>query len=121
MSTTSRSPKEAKGIAVAKASIPRALREQVWITYAGHQFERKCLIPWCQNTMSVFDFHVAHDVPESVGGATTIANLRPICARCNLSMGATYTVQQWAALSPTGGRPRGWWSYLCGCFFRPLQ
>ena len=89
-----------KAIPITKATIPRALREQVWVTYAGRQFERKCLIPWCQNRMTVFDFHVAHDVPESAGGATNIGNLRPICSRCNLSMGATYTVQQWAALSP---------------------
>jgi hypothetical protein len=110
-----------KGIAIAKATIPRALREQVWVTYAGRQFECKCLIPWCQNTMTVFDFHVAHDVPESVGGATTIANLRPICSRCNLSMGATYTVQQWAALSPAPapvGPRRNCWEWLCACFRR---
>ena len=106
----------AKGITVSKATIPRALREQVWITYAGRQFERKCLIPWCQNVMTVFDFHVAHDVPESVGGATTIVNLRPICSRCNLSMGATYTVQQWAELSPaTGGARSCWRRFLCCC------
>ena len=82
----------------AKATIPRALREQVWIQYAGRVFERKCLIPWCSNTMTVFDFHVGHDVPESAGGATELANLRPICARCNLSMGATYTVAEWSRL-----------------------
>jgi hypothetical protein len=112
----SRTSNQAKGIAVTKASIPRALREQVWITYAGRLFERKCLIPWCQNAMSVFDFHVAHDVPESVGGATTIGNLRPICSRCNLSMGATYTVKQWSALSPMSAPPQSFWSWICGCF-----
>jgi 5-methylcytosine-specific restriction endonuclease McrA len=85
---------------IIKASIPRALREQVWVTYAGRVYERKCLVPWCQNTMSVFDFHVGHDVPESAGGKTDIPNLRPICARCNLSMGNEYTVAEWSVLSP---------------------
>ena len=49
--------------------------------------------------MTAFDFHVGHDVPESHGGATEIANLRPICARCNLSMGSQYTIREWSALS----------------------
>jgi 5-methylcytosine-specific restriction endonuclease McrA len=98
--TRSQSPhKKAGGGPVEKASIPKALREQVWITYAGRRFERRCLIPWCKNTMTVFDFHVGHNVPESVGGATEIANLRPICARCNLSMGANYSITEWSALS----------------------
>jgi hypothetical protein len=96
--------------ATEKQTIPRALREQVWITYAGRCFQRKCLIPWCQNTMTVFDFHVGHDTPESAGGATNIQNLRPICARCNLSMGADYTIQQWCAISAP---KRTLWQRLC--------
>jgi 5-methylcytosine-specific restriction endonuclease McrA len=96
---------------VEKASIPKALREQVWVTHAGRHFERKCLVPWCANTMTVFDFHVGHDVPESEGGATELANLRPICARCNLSMGSQYTIRQWSKLS----RPRRTWSQWFRC------
>lgn len=109
-----------KALKVSKASVPRALREQVWITYAGRVFERKCLIPWCQNTMSVFDFHMGHDVPESGGGATDIMNLRPICSRCNLSMGDTYTIRQWSALSAAVSAPRSCWSRLWCCFRRPV-
>lgn len=106
----SHSSKSIADVKVVKASIPKALREQVWLTYAGRVYERRCLVPWCQNRMNVFDFHVGHDVPESQGGATEIANLRPICARCNLSMGSTFTVQEWSRLS----RPVRPW-YLC-CF-----
>jgi 5-methylcytosine-specific restriction endonuclease McrA len=84
-----------------KQNIPRAIREQVWITYAGPRFQRKCLIPWCKNIITAFDFHVGHDVPEAQGGSLEIANLRPICARCNLSMGSQYTIREWAALSST--------------------
>ena len=82
-----------------KANLPKALREQVWIQYAGKHFERKCLIPWCKNIITVFDFHVGHDLPECKGGKTEIENLRPICIRCNLSMGSQYTIQEWAKLS----------------------
>ena len=81
-----------------KAPIPRALREQVWLTHIGRAFEHKCLIDWCQNNISVFNFHVAHNIPESRGGATDIGNLHPICARCNQSMGAHYTIKEWNAL-----------------------
>jgi 5-methylcytosine-specific restriction endonuclease McrA len=89
-----------------KTSIPKALREQVWITHTGRRFETKCLVPWCTNIMTVFDFHVGHDIPESRGGATEIANLKPICARCNLSMGSSYTIHEWASLSKPVSR---WW------------
>jgi len=100
----------------AKAAIPRALREQVWVQYAGRVFEQKCLIPWCSNTMTVFDFHVGHDVPESVGGATELANLRPICARCNLSMGAGATIAEWSRLSALPRRT--WWGWITQCWRR---
>lgn len=102
----------------AKAAIPKALREQVWLTYVGRRYESKCIVPWCRNTMTIFDFHVGHDVPEAHGGATEIANLRPVCARCNLSMGATYTVQQWATLSRPPRRTWAQWLCRCGCWHR---
>ena len=86
-----------------KAHIPKALREQVWIQYVGCNFEVKCIIPWCQNKMTVFDFHVGHNIPESHGGKTDIENLRPICARCNLSMGNSYSISQWAQFGNTIG------------------
>lgn len=103
-----------------KMAIPKALREQVWIQYAGRCFERKCLIPWCENTMTVFDFHVGHNIPESLGGATDINNLRPICARCNLSMGNQYTVDSWSTLTPPrdAGHQTRWWSCLRRIFKR---
>ena len=87
------------GPSYTKMNIPKALREQVWITYAGRRFDRKCLVPWCVNRMTVFDFHVGHNIPESQGGATDISNLVPVCARCNLSMGSQYTVTEWGELS----------------------
>jgi 5-methylcytosine-specific restriction endonuclease McrA len=78
-----------------KTTIPRALREQVWRKNVGDKFESKCFIDWCTNRMTVFDFHVGHNRPESKGGATELLNLKPICSRCNLSMGNTYTIEQW--------------------------
>lgn len=89
-----------------KAKIPKALREQVWRTHAGAVFETKCIVKWCSNRMTVFDFEVGHNVPESRGGATEISNLRPICGRCNKSMGNRYTITQWNELSQEVVAPR---------------
>jgi len=82
-----------------KDKIPKALREQVWITHVGKKFETKCTIRWCKNTITVFDFQSGHNVPESKGGVTEISNLRPICSRCNSSMNDSYTIDEWIQLS----------------------
>ena len=82
-----------------KAKIPKALREQVWIAKMGKKFESKCRTSWCTNKITVFDFQCGHDIPESFGGETTIYNLIPICARCNLSMSNTYTFKEWTEIS----------------------
>ena len=78
-----------------KATIPKALREQVWLKTIGKKYEHECYIPWCKNKMTVFDFHVGHNKPESQGGTLDIDNLEAICARCNLSMSDNYTIDEW--------------------------
>jgi 5-methylcytosine-specific restriction endonuclease McrA len=78
-----------------KSKIPKALREQVWLTYMGRRFEGKCKVVWCKNQISVFDFQCGHNIPESKGGKTNLGNLLPICSRCNISMGNEYTIDQW--------------------------
>ena len=82
-----------------KVAIPKALREQVWISWVGKKFCNKCSVTWCENIISVFDFECGHNVPESKGGATDINNLRPICGKCNRSMGDEYTIDEFSALS----------------------
>ena len=66
-----------------KQTIPKAIREQCWIAVFGEIFKHKCYIPWCKNTINVFDFHVGHDIPESKGGSIDIFYLYPICSKCN--------------------------------------
>jgi 5-methylcytosine-specific restriction endonuclease McrA len=85
-----------------KQKIPTAVREQVWIHHMGRVFEGKCPVAWCKNRITVFDFQSGHNVPESKGGETSVENLIPICARCNLSMSDNYTIDQWvSAFSPS--------------------
>lgn len=87
--------KKAKKNKYSKKKIPKALREQVWIYHFGEKFNHKCFVDWCDNQINVFDFHVGHNIPESKGGNLKIQNLKPICARCNLSMGDRYTITKW--------------------------
>jgi hypothetical protein len=82
-----------------KAYIPKAVREQCWIQNFGKCFKHKCYVNWCKNSINVFDFHVGHDKPESKGGTLDIHNVKPICARCNLSMSDKYSISEWIKLS----------------------
>ncbi len=88
-----------KKIKTKKVKIPKALREQVWITHFGKTFEHKCYINWCSNIITVFDFETGHNIPESKGGQTVIENLFPLCSRCNKSMNNHYTIDEFNLLS----------------------
>jgi 5-methylcytosine-specific restriction endonuclease McrA len=85
-----------------KATIPKALKEQVWIKWCGERFSNKCTVVWCTNKITVFDWEAGHNIPESKGGGTTLDNLQPICGRCNKSMGNKYSIDEWNKL---GGLP----------------
>lgn len=83
-----------------KVKIPRALREQVWLLHCGDKlFKHKCLVTWCENTMTPFQFEVGHNIPESKGGTIDLDNLRPICGKCNKSMGDRYTIEEFGDIS----------------------
>ena len=83
-----------------KKKIPLAIREQVWIAYLGDKaFRHKCHVKWCENIITPFTFEVGHNVPESKGGRTSIDNLRPICSKCNKSMGDSYTIEEFSDIS----------------------
>jgi len=97
-----------------KEKIPKALREQVWLTHIGKKYDSKCYIPWCKNKITVFDFQSGHNVPESKGGSTDLTNLRPICSRCNSSMNDTYTIDEWIKLSKPASKWKLFWEkYTC--------
>ena len=72
-----------------KKNIPKAMKRVVWDTYIGAEVGlTKCLC--CQHAdIRQIEFHCGHVVAETNGGSTTVDNLRPICAQCNLSMGKT--------------------------------
>lgn len=103
-----------------KDKIPKALREQVWLTHVGKKYESKCFIRWCSNRITVFDFQSGHNVPESKGGSTDLLNLRPICSRCNSSMNDMYTIDEWVELSRPVSKWKVFWQrYTCTIQCKP--
>jgi len=81
-----------------KKTIPKSLKENVWVKWVGESYSAKCYIEWCKNKITPFTFEAGHDIPESKGGKTCIENLRPICASCNKSMGDRYTIAEYSKL-----------------------
>jgi hypothetical protein len=71
-----------------KKAIPKVVKDLTWKTHIGDDIAKtKCLC--CgQNEIKMNSFHCGHVVAESAGGSNTVDNLRPVCASCNLSMGA---------------------------------
>jgi 5-methylcytosine-specific restriction endonuclease McrA len=54
--------------------------------------------------INVFNFETGYRVPESKGGTLDIDNLRPICAKCNRSMGDNYTIDEFSKISKRSSR-----------------
>lgn len=81
---------------IKKKTIPKSLKENVWIHYIGENFTGKCSVEWCNKKITPFTFETGHNVPESKGGHTSIENLRPICASCNKSMGNRYSIDEYS-------------------------
>jgi len=83
---------------LARPNIPKAIRQQVWLQYVGEKFKSSCYIKWCTNKITIFNYHVGHNIPHSKGGNLDVENLRPICVNCNLSMSDNYTIDEWNKL-----------------------
>ena len=79
-----------------KAKIPLAMKQTVWVNQFGEVYKHKCVTKWCHRIITVFDFEVGHNIPESKGGVTSPENLRPICRQCNIGMGNRYTIDEWS-------------------------
>lgn len=71
-----------------KKTISASKKRDVWYTYIGKDVgSSKCLC--CKNEEIIqINFHCGHIISEKDGGTLNIDNLRPICSKCNLSMGS---------------------------------
>lgn len=70
-----------------KKKINDSLKTSVWNKYFGSSVgETDCFC--CGSTkINQRDFHAGHVLAEATGGETNLENLRPICSKCNQSMG----------------------------------
>jgi hypothetical protein len=68
-----------------KIKISEALKTSVWNKYVGELIGSKECLCCGISKMSSRDFHCSHVIAEAKGGSTTLDNLRPTCAKCNLS------------------------------------
>ena len=70
-----------------RKSMPRSVRDALWINYFGESFSGKCYC--CKEELKIIGsgWHCGHIVSVKDGGKDDISNLRPVCACCNLSMG----------------------------------
>ena len=71
-----------------KKVIPKTLKRQVWETHIGREKGTGLCFCCKRQTIQQIEFHCGHYISEANGGQTTLENLRPICAQCNLSMGS---------------------------------
>lgn len=67
--------------------IPAAVRTCVWNRFIGEAIGKGECFTGCGSTITQANFHCGHIVARKHGGNTKIENLRPICQRCNTSMG----------------------------------
>lgn len=70
-----------------KKSVPKVVKDHAWNRWIGDEVAKtKCLCCGL-NEIKMNSFHCGHIIAEVNGGKTSVENLRPICASCNLSMG----------------------------------
>ena len=69
-----------------KKGIPKVVKDLTWSKWIGDDVAKaKCLCCGI-NEIRMNSFHCGHVISEADGGPTTVDNLRPVCATCNLSM-----------------------------------
>jgi hypothetical protein len=71
-----------------KKSIPKVVKDLAWDKWVGADVARTVCLCCGIKEIKMNSFHCGHVIAETNGGPTTVDNLRPICAACNLSMGS---------------------------------
>lgn len=69
-----------------RPSMPKALKEAVFRKYCESLDNAMCFVG-CGEKITPFNFECGHVIAHVDGGPSTIDNLRPVCSRCNRSMG----------------------------------
>jgi hypothetical protein len=69
-------------------SIPKSVRDLVWDKYIGEDIPKHSCFCCKTAKITMRDFHAGHIQSRKLGGSSDVTNLRPICHKCNLSMGS---------------------------------
>lgn len=69
--------------------LPTAIRSAVWNKYIGEEYGVSTCFTGCGSRIAQNNFQIGHVVSKHRNGTNHIENLRPICQRCNTSMGST--------------------------------
>lgn len=68
-----------------RKTIPKKVKEDLWIRYFGKKFKGNCFV--CNDIIETHKFEAGHIKSAAKGGSDNISNLKPICMKCNRSMG----------------------------------
>ena len=83
-----------------RKNIPKIIRDKVWDNNIGLQNGTgKCYC--CNDQIDSKNFEAGHIVSVADGGETIIDNLRPICSKCNRSMGTDNMINFIQKCSPS--------------------
>jgi 5-methylcytosine-specific restriction endonuclease McrA len=85
-----------------KQSIPKMVREAVWVAHAGDKFNGKCYM--CECGITATNFQAGHIQAEAKGGEVSVKNLRPVCKKCNSRVGTFNMDTVKKALDDIGGK-----------------
>lgn len=69
-----------------RKTIPKSLKDKVWEAYNGKVYYAICRAG-CGKMLNVNDYECGHVISVKNGGTNQLKNLRPICSKCNKSMG----------------------------------
>ena len=79
-----------KNEAIKRETIPKTVRNALWINYFVDKRIGKCLC-CLREQITIGNFNCGHIIAHNQGGKTSLENLIPICTLCNTSMG-TYNL-----------------------------
>lgn len=71
-----------------KKAIPKVVKDLSWNKWIGENVAKSKCLCCGVNEIKMSSFHCGHIIAEIHGGLTSVENLKPICAACNLSMGS---------------------------------
>lgn len=71
---------------VKRIKISDHIKDEVWRTYISDKLDGKCFC--CRNRDISYDnFECGHVISDKNRGKIEVINLRPVCSKCNKSMG----------------------------------